>query len=333
LVKEYVDRSIALVEQTLKEAKIAAKDINEIVLVGGQTRMPAVQEAVKNLFGKDANRSINPDEVVALGAAVQAGILQGEVQDVLLLDVTPLSLGIETLGGVNTMLIAKNTTIPTAKSQVFSTAADNQTSVEVHVVQGERSMAKDNKSLGRFILDGIPPSPRGVPQVEVSFDIDANGILQVSAKDKASGKTQTIRIEGSSGISTKEAERMRKEAELHEEEDKKKTELVEIRNMADSLVYTAEKTLQEGKDKIGDEQKKDVEEKLDALKKVKDSDTIEEVKAAVESLSQTLQKIGEKMYKEAQNSRAASQRSEEKPETTNEHKKESLKKNPKYKIF
>ena len=292
LVQEYVDKSIILMEQTLKEAKVVAKDIDEIVLVGGQTRMPAIQEATKKLFGKDPNRSINPDEVVALGAAVQGGILQGEVKDVLLLDVTPLSLGIETLGGVNTILIAKNTTIPTAKSQIFSTAGDNQTSVEVHVVQGERQMAQDNKSLGRFMLDGVPPAPRGVPQVEVNFDIDANGILQVAAKDKTSGKTQTIRIEGSSGISKEEAERMRKEAETHEEEDKKKRELVEARNMADTLVYTVEKTVKDAGDKISLEQKKDVEEKLDALRKVKDGEVIEEIQKATEELSNAIQKIG-----------------------------------------
>ncbi|MDP4007041.1 MAG: molecular chaperone DnaK [bacterium] len=296
LVQEYIDRSITLMEQTLREAKVVVKDIDEIVLVGGQTRMPAIQEATKKLFGKDPNRSINPDEVVALGAATQGGILQGEVKDVLLLDVTPLSLGIETLGGVNTILIQKNTTIPTAKSQVFSTAADNQTSVEVHVVQGERQMAQDNKSLGRFILDGIPPASRGVPQVEVVFDIDANGILQVSAKDKASGKTQTIRIEGSSGISKEEAERMRKEAELYEEKDKKKRELVEVRNTADTLLYATEKTLRDAGDKVSVEDKKGVEEKLDALKKVKDGEAIEEIQKATEELSEAIQKIGASLY-------------------------------------
>lgn len=299
LVAEYVDKSITLMEQTLKEAKVEAKDVNEIVLVGGQTRMPAIQEATRKLFGKDPNLSINPDEVVALGAAVQGGILQGEVKDVLLLDVTPLSLGIETLGGVNTILIAKNTTIPTAKSQVFSTAADNQTQVEVHVLQGERPMTQDNKSLGRFILDGIPPSPRGVPQVEVSFDIDANGILQVSAKDKTSGKTQTIRIEGSSGISKEEAERMRTEAEKNEEEDKKKRELIEVRNMADTLIYTTEKTLKDAGEKVSLEDKKGVEEKLDALRKVKDGEAIEEIQKATEELSQAIQKIGASLSQES----------------------------------
>ncbi|MDP2734678.1 MAG: Hsp70 family protein, partial [bacterium] len=300
LVQEYVDRSVSLMEQTLREGKMAPKDIDEVVLVGGQTRMPLIQEAVKKLFGKDPNRSINPDEVVALGAAVQGGILQGDVKDVLLLDVTPLSLGIETLGAVATVLIEKNTTIPTSKSQVFSTAADNQTSVEVHVVQGERKMAQDNKSLGRFILDGIPPSPRGVPQVEVVFDIDANGILEVLAKDKASGKTQTIRIEGSSGISKEESERMRKDAELHEEEDRKRRELVDARNAADALLYTAQKALKDAGDKVSPEDRKGVEEKLDALRQVKDGEGTEEIQKATEDLSQAIQKIGAAMYQQGQ---------------------------------
>ncbi|MBI2003272.1 MAG: molecular chaperone DnaK, partial [Candidatus Wildermuthbacteria bacterium] len=230
LVQEYIDDSIRLVSQTLNEAKLSPTDIAEIVLVGGQTRMPAIQEAVRALFGKEPNKSINPDEVVAVGAAIQGGILQGDVRDVLLLDVTPLSLGIETLGGVSTVLIAKNTTIPTQKSQTFSTAADNQTSVEIHVTQGERPMAKDNKSLGRFILDGIPAAPRGIPQVEVAFDIDANGILSVTAKDTASGKTQSIRIEGSTGISKEEIERMKREADAHAQEDQKNRETIEARN-------------------------------------------------------------------------------------------------------
>ena len=295
LVREYIDRSIELVKQTLQEAKLSPKDIDEIVLAGGQIRMPAIQEAVRNLFGKEPNKSINPDEVVAMGAAIQAGIMQGDVKDVLLLDVTPLSLGIETLGGVNTVLIAKNTTIPTAKSQVFSTAADNQTSVEVHVLQGERPLAQDNKSLGRFILDGIPPSPRGVPQIEVTFDIDANGILNVTAKDKASGKSQSIRIEGSTGISKEEVERMRKEAELHGEEDKKKQDLIEARNASDTIMYTTEKSLRDAGDKVGEALKKEIEEKLEALKKAKESDSIEEIKQVTEQLAQAIQKIGPAM--------------------------------------
>lgn len=296
MVAEYIDKSIELMKNTLAEAKLSPSDIAEVVLVGGQTRMPAIQEAVKELFGKEANKSINPDEVVALGAAAQAGIMQGDVKDVLLLDVTPLSLGIETLGNVNTVLIPKNTTIPTSKTQTFSTAADNQTSVEVHVLQGERPMAQDNKSLGRFILDGIPPSPRGVPQVEVGFDIDANGILNVTAKDKASGKSQSIRIEGSTGISDEEVERMKKEAEVHAEEDKKKQELIEVKNAADTIMYTTEKTLREAGDKAPEDVKKEVGEKLDALKKVKDGDNIEEIKQATEQLSQAIQKIGAAMY-------------------------------------
>ena len=298
LVREYIDKSIALVKQTLQEAKFSPKDIDEIVLVGGQTRMPAMQEAVKVLFGKEPNRSINPDEVVALGAAIQGGILQGEVKDVLLLDVTPLSLGIETLGGVSTVLIQKNTTIPTSKSQTFSTAADNQTSVEVHVVQGERPLAQDNKSLGRFILDGLPPALRGVPQVEVTFDIDANGILEVTAKDKASQKTQSIRIEGSTGMSKEEVEQMRKAAEMHEEEDRKRKDLVEAKNTADTLVYTVEKTLRDASDKIAEDLKKDITEKLDLLKKAKESDSVEEIKRTTEDLSQAIQKAGAAMYKD-----------------------------------
>lgn len=303
LVREYIDRSIELVKQTLAEAKLSPSDVQEVVLVGGQTRMPAIQEAVKNLFGKEPNRSINPDEVVAIGAAVQAGIMQGDVKDVLLLDVTPLSLGIETLGGVSTVLIAKNTTIPTNKSQIFSTAADNQTSVEIHVLQGERSMAQDNKSLGRFILDGIPPAPRGVPQIEVSFDIDANGILNVTAKDKASGKSQSIRVEGSTGISAEEVERMRKEAELHTEEDRRKQELIEARNAADTILYTAEKALRDAGDKVKEDVKKEIGEKLEVLKKVKESDSIEEIKQATEQLGQSIQKIGAAMYQNPPNSK------------------------------
>ncbi len=296
LVKEYIDKSIELTRQTLKEAGLEPKDVDEIVLVGGQTRTPKIQEEIKNLFGKEASKEINPDEVVAVGAAVQAGILQGEVKDVLLLDVTPLSLGIETLGNVNTVLISKNTTVPTSKTQVFSTAAENQPSVEIHVLQGERPMAADNKTLGRFILDGIPPAPRGLPQIEVSFDIDANGILNVSAKDKATGKEQSIRIEGSCGVSKEEVEKMKKEAEVHAQEDIKKKEIIEARNIADNLVYTTEKTLREAGDKISADTKKEIEEKIDGLKKVKDSDNIDEIKSKTSELSQVIQKIGAQMY-------------------------------------
>ncbi|MFA5878270.1 MAG: molecular chaperone DnaK [Candidatus Staskawiczbacteria bacterium] len=300
LVKEYLDRSIKLVDETLKGAKLSAKDIEEIVLVGGQTRMPAMQEAVKQYFGKEPNKSINPDEVVAIGAAIQGAIMGGDAKEVLLLDATPLSLGIETYGEVNTVLIAKNTIYPASKTQVFSTAADSQTSVEVHVLQGERPMAHDNKTMGRFILDGIPPAPRGVPQVEVSFDVDSNGILNVSAKDKATGKSQSIRIEGTIGMSKDEIEKMTKEAELHAEEDRKKKDLIESRNLADHLIYTCEKTIKDAGDKISPEQKKEVEEKSEALKKLKDGDNIEEIKAKTQELSQIIQKIGTDLYKAQQ---------------------------------
>jgi molecular chaperone DnaK len=298
MVADDINKSIELVKKTLKEANIDAKDINEIVLVGGQTRMPKIQEEVKKLFGKDPNKEVNPDEVVAIGAATQGGIMQGNVRDVLLLDVTPLSLGIETFGGVNTILITKNTTVPTAKTQVFSTAADSQTSVEVHVLQGERPMAVDNKTLGRFILDGIPPAPRGVPQVEVSFDIDANGILNVSAKDKATGKSQSIKIEGSSGISKEEVERMKKEAEIHADEDKKKQSVIETKNMADTLIYSCEKTLKDNAEKIKAEDKKEVEDKINALKESQKGDNIDDIKAKTQELSATIQKIGAELYKE-----------------------------------
>jgi molecular chaperone DnaK len=259
--------------------------------------MPMVIEAVKNLFGKDPNRSINPDEVVAMGAAVQAGVLQGDVKDVLLLDVIPLSLGIETMGGVATKLVEKNTTIPTQRSQVFSTAADNQTSVEIHIVQGERPMAADNKSLGRFILDGIPPAPRGVPQVEVSFDLDANGILQVKAKDKTSGKEQSIRIEASSGLTDEDIKRMQNEAEANAEADKKKMEVVEVKNLADQMIHTAEKALKDAEGKISDEIKNEVTEKRISLTSIKNNpdSTKEQIEKATEELSQSMMKIGEAM--------------------------------------
>lgn len=299
LVREYIDKSIELVKQALADSKLEAKSIEEIVMVGGQTRMPAIVEAVKNLFGKEPNKSINPDEVVAVGAAIQGAIMTGDAKEVLLLDASPLSLGIETLGGVNTVLIPKNTTYPTNKTQTFSTAADNQTSVEVHVLQGERPMASSCKSLGRFILDGIPPSPRGIPQVEVSFDIDANGILNVSAKDKATGRTQSIKIEGSLGISQEEIEKMKKEAELHNEEDNKKKEIIEAKNIAENLIYTYEKTVKDAGDKISPEIKKEIEEKVELLKKAKESDNIDEIKSKTEELSQAVQKIGAELYKQA----------------------------------
>jgi len=298
LVKDYVNKSIDLVKDALKGAKLEPKEIEEVILVGGQTRMPAIQLAVKELFGKEPNKTINPDEVVAVGAAIQGGIMSGDAKEVLLLDATPLSLGIETLGNVNTILIPKNTIYPTNKTQIFSTAADNQPSVEVHVLQGERPMAGDNKTLGRFILDGIPPSPRGVPQVEVSFDVDSNGILNVSAKDKASGKTQSIKIEGSLGISQEEIDKMRQSAEAHADEDKKKKEIVEARNLADNLIYTWEKTNRESGDKISEDIKKEISGKVDELKKVKDSDNIEEIKTKTNEASQAIQKAGSELYKQ-----------------------------------
>jgi molecular chaperone DnaK len=301
LVRDLIDRSIQLTVEAVtapapRGAGFKLEDINEIILVGGQTRMPAIVEAVEKVFKKQPHKGINPDEVVAIGAAVQGGILQGDVKDILLLDVTPLSLSLETLGGVATAMIPKNTTIPTSKSQVFSTAADNQTSVEVHIVQGERPMASDNKTLGRFILDGIPPAPRGVPQVEVIFDIDTNGILSVSAKDKASGKTQSVRIEASTSLSKDEIERLKKEAAEHAAEDAKRKELIEVKNLAESTLYLAEKSLKDAGDKIASDVKVAVQEKIDALKKVKDSDDAPAISAAHEQLASEIQKIGSALY-------------------------------------
>ena len=297
LVREDVDRSIEITRRAVKSAGFELGQIQEVILVGGQTRMPAMQGAVKNLFGKEPNRSINPDEVVAIGAAIQAGIMQGDVKDVLLLDVTPLSLGIETLGGVFTKIIEKNTTIPTAKSQIFSTAADNQTQVEINVLQGEREMAHDNKTLARFVLDGIPPSPRGMPQVEVTFDIDANGILSVKAKDKATAKEQSVRIESSSALTKDEIERMKRDAELHAEEDRKQKEEVEAKNMTDNLIYTSEKSLRDAGDKVPADVKSDIEAKIAELKKVKDAGDRAAVEKASRELSASLSKIGEILYK------------------------------------
>jgi molecular chaperone DnaK len=301
LVQEYIDRSIQLTRETVtapapKGADFKLEDINEVILVGGQTRMPAMKEAVKKLFGKDPHEGINPDEVVALGAAVQAGILQGDVKDILLLDVTPLTLAIETFGAVATPMIQKNTTVPTAKTQVFSTAADNQTSVEVHVTQGERPMSGDNKTLARFILDGIPPSPRGIPQVEVTFDIDANGILNVSAKDKATGKSQSVKIEASTNLSKDEIEKLKKEAAEHAAEDAKKKDLIEARNQAESLVYLSEKSLKDAGDKLPADVKAGVTEKLEALKKAKEGEDTAAIQAATAALSTEIQKIGQAFY-------------------------------------
>lgn len=301
LVSDLIEGTIEPCRKAMDDAKIYASDIDEVILVGGSTRMPAVQAKVEEIFGKESHRGLNPDEVVAAGAAIQGGVLQGDVKDVLLLDVTPLSLGLETLGGVSTKLIERNTTIPVSKSQVFSTAADNQPSVEIHVLQGERDVASGNKSLGRFILDGIPPAPRGVPQIEVTFDIDANGILNVKAKDNATNKVQHITITGTSGISDDEIEKMKKDAELHADEDKKHKEKVETITKAESLVQQSEKTLKDADDKVSDDIKNPVQEKIDALKKdleEKEPD-LEKVKKGYEELSAEIQKVGAEMYKAA----------------------------------
>lgn len=296
LVGDLIQKTFEPVKAALKDSGIEASKIDEVILVGGMTRMPKIIEEVTKFFGKEPNKSVNPDEVVAIGAAVQAGVLGGDVKDVLLLDVTPLTLGIETLGSVATPLIPRNTTIPTKKSQVFSTAADNQTQVEIHVVQGERPMANDNKSLGRFILDGIPPAPRGVPQVEVSFDLDASGILSVTAKDNATGKEQSIKITGSTGLTDEEIQKMTREAEQNADEDAKKKDLIETKNQADNLIFTAEKSLKDAGDKVSEDMKKDIEGKITALKDVLKNDNKEEIEAKTSELSEALQKIGESMY-------------------------------------
>ncbi len=295
LAHEFIDKSIEITKRAMEASGLKIAEIDEIIMVGGQTRMPAIQAAVKALFGKEPNLTINPDEVVALGAAIQAGIFQGDVQDITLVDVIPLSLSIETMGGVATKLIEKNTHIPTKKSQVFSTAADNQTSTEIHITQGERPMATDNKSLGKFVLDGIPPAPRGVPQVEVTFDVDSNGVLKVTAKDKSTGKEQSIRIEASSGLTEADIERMQKEAEEHAGEDAKKKELIEARNLAEQMVYTAEKALKDHGDKVPAEIKTDVEAKITAVNETKGKDDKAAIEGAVSALSDAMQKIGESM--------------------------------------
>jgi len=296
LVDHLIKKTFEPVKACLKDAKLSASEIDEVILVGGMTRMPKIIEEVKKFFGKEPNRSVNPDEVVAVGAAIQAGILTGEAKDVVLLDVTPLTLGVETLGGVMTPLIPRNTTIPTSKTEIFSTAADNQTQVEIHVLQGERSLAKDNKSLGRFILDGIPPAPRGVPQIEVMFDIDANGILTVTAKDKATGKSQAIKITGSTGLTKEEIERMKEEAEEHANEDRKEKERIEARNKADNMIYVAEKSLKEEGDKIEKSLKESIERKIKELKEILDKGSKEELEEKTKALSDELTKIGQAMY-------------------------------------
>ncbi|MFH1781078.1 MAG: molecular chaperone DnaK [Patescibacteria group bacterium] len=305
LCADLIDKTFEPVKKCLEDAKTDAQGINEIILVGGQSRMPVIQERIEKFFSKKPNSTVNPDEVVAMGASIQGGVLGGEVKDILLLDVTPLTLGLETLGGVRTPLIDRNTTVPTSKQQIFSTAADNQTSVEVNVLQGEREMAADNKTLGRFILSGLPPAPRGIPQVEVKFDIDANGILNVSAKDKATGKEQSIRIEASSGLNEEEVEKMKKDAEAHADEDKKKKEVVETKNLAETLVFSTEKALKDVGDKVKEDEKKNVQTKIDELKKVMDGDDVEAIKKKTEELSQAAQKIGEVLYKQQQEAEAA----------------------------
>ena len=298
LTADLVDRTIAPVKQALSDAGLNAGDIHEVVLVGGMTRMPAIQDRVRAFFGKEPHKGVNPDEVVAVGAAIQAGVLGGEVKDILLLDVTPLTLAIETLGGVATPQIERNTTIPTRKSQVFSTASDSQTQVEIHVLQGERPMAADNKSLGKFILDGIPPAPRGMPQIEVTFDVDANGILKVSAQDKATGRSQHITITASSGLSDAEVEKMKKDAEAHAAEDRKRKDLIEARNHADNTAYAAEKALREFGDKVPAEVKSDIEAKVAEVRSAAQGDDLEKIKSATDALGQAIQKIGASVYEQ-----------------------------------
>ena len=296
LVSDLIERTIQPCVQAIEDAGVAKSEIDEVILVGGSTRIPKIQEKVKEIFGKDPNKSVNPDEVVALGAAIQGGVLSGDVDDILLLDVTPLSLGIETLGSVSTTLIERNTTIPTKKSQVFSTAADNQTTVEIHVLQGERQMASDNKTIGRFHLADIPPSPRGVPQIEVSFDIDANGILNVNAKDKATGKEQSIRIEASSGLSDSEIDKMVNDAKKHESQDKEKREKIDLVNQSEHLIYETEKNINEHADKLEESEKGDLNEKVEALKKAKENGTIDDIKSSMDALNASWSALASKLY-------------------------------------
>jgi len=318
LAAPYLDKSIEITKDVLKSAGMSASDIDEVILVGGQTRMPKITEMVKEVFGKEPNKSINPDEVLALGAALQGGVMQGDVKDVLLLDVIPLSLSIETMGGVATKLIEKNTTIPAEASQVFSTAADNQSSVEINIIQGERPMATDNKSLGRFILEGIPPAPRGVPQVEVTFNVDANGILEVSAKDKTSGKENSIRIEGGSKLSEEEIKKMQQDADEHADEDKKKKALIDVRNMADSMIFSAEKAVKEHGEEVDAETKTKIEESIKELKEAKDGDDKDAIESKTAALSESMQKIGEIMQQKAADEAKAKESSDSESEDSKE---------------
>jgi len=318
LCEDLVERTIVPCRQALKDAKLEPHDIQEVVLVGGQTRMPKVQEKVKEFFGKEPHKGVNPDEVVAAGAAIQGGVLAGEVKDILLLDVTPLSLGIETLGGISTKLIERNTTIPTKQSKIFTTAADNQTAVDIHVLQGERTMANDNKTLGRFQLTGIPPAPRGIPQIEVTFDIDANGIVNVSAKDKGTGKKQAITIRESGALSEEDKERMVKEAEQHIEEDKKKRELIEVKNQADNIIYATEKALKDYGSKVSDSEKKGIQDAINELKKVKESGNAEEIREKIKTLGEVSQKLGQAVYQEAAKKEAGVGKAKEEKKQTEE---------------
>ena len=311
LIEKLINRTIQPCEKAIKDAGLKASEIDEVILVGGSTRIPMVQEIVKDIFAKEPNKGVNPDEVVAIGAAIQGGVMAGDVEDILLLDVTPLSLGIETLGGVSTPLIEANSTIPAKKSQIFSTAADSQPSVEIHVLQGERSMAVDNKSLGRFHLDGIPPAPRGTPQIEVTFDIDANGILNVSASDKSTGKEQSIRIEASSGLSKDEIEKMKVDAEKHAKDDEAKKESVDIHNTADQLIYQTENQMKEAGDKITDEDKKPIEDAVEQLRQANGGSDIDEIKTAIETMNKAWEPVAQKMYQAEQ-----SQTAQEEPEST-----------------
>jgi molecular chaperone DnaK len=311
LVDHLVERTRKPCEQAIADAKVSAKDIDEVILVGGSTRMPAVQAMVKEIFGKDPHKGVNPDEVVAIGAAIQGGILVGEVDDVVLLDVTPLSLGIETLGSVMTKLIERNTTIPTQKTEVFSTAADNQPAVDIHVLQGEREMAADNRTLGRFQLTGIPPAPRGMPQIEVTFDIDANGILNVSAKDLGTGKEQKIEIKSSSGLSRDEIEKMTKDAEEHAEEDRRKRETVEEKNQAGQLAYAARKAVKEHGEKISEDERKAIEDAAEAVEKAVAGDNISEIRTAKEQLEEAMQKLSQALYEQVAREQAEKQAAEQ----------------------